>query len=193
MSYRLLLRRTALVTLLAALAPATALAHPGHSVGANLMAGVLHPLTGLDHVLMIVAVSAWAALLAPAGRVVVATCLALFVGAGALLPVSGGPALEAAIALTVVGAGMLLAMGRRWPLWATASLSALFALVHGFAHGAEGPLHSFAYIAGLMLATAALALLVAFAAARLQTRSTWMRVAGIASAAAGTVALATAS
>lgn len=190
MSQRFTLRRTALVTLLVALAPATALAHPGHDAGENLLAGVLHPLTGLDHVLMIVAVSAWAALLAPAGRVVVAACLALFVGAGALLPVGGGPALEAAIALTVIGAGLLLAVGRRWPVWASGALGALFATIHGFAHGAEGPGNSALYIAGLMLATAALALAVSFLAGRLQTRPLWLRAAGIAGAAVGTAGLA---
>jgi len=184
------LRRIALPALAAALVPVTAMAHPGHPAGENLMAGVLHPLTGLDHVLMIVAVSAWAALLAPSSRIGIAACLALFVGVGALIPVSGGPALEAAIALTVMGAGVLLAVGRQWPLWATGALSAVFALVHGFAHGAEGPAHSSAYVAGLTLATAALALTVTFAAARLQSRSPWLRVTGFVSAAAGSAGLA---
>src|SRR5690606_497933 len=87
-----------LATLLAVMLPGTALAHPGHGVADNLVTGLMHPLGGLDHLLMIVAVSAWAALLQPAGRIVVAACLALFVGVGALLPVSGGAALEAAIA-----------------------------------------------------------------------------------------------
>ena len=58
MSHRVNLRRSAVAALLlATLAPATALAHPGHNAGENLIAGVLHPVTGLDHVLMIVAVS----------------------------------------------------------------------------------------------------------------------------------------
>lgn len=179
-----------MAALLTVLLPGTALAHPGHSVADNLMTGLLHPLGGLDHLLMIVAVSAWAALLQPAGRMVVACCLALFVGVGALLPVSGGNALEAAIALTVVGAGTLLAVGRSWPLWATGSLSAVFALIHGFAHGAEGPATSAAYITGVVLATGLLALLVSFLVATIQLRRIWLRIAGILSAALGAVALA---
>ena len=80
------LRRTASTALLLAmLVPAPALAHPGHEFGQDLLAGTLHPLTGLDHLLMIIAISAWASLLAPAGRIVVATCLALFVGIGAVI------------------------------------------------------------------------------------------------------------
>ena len=57
--------KTAAVVLVAALmiAPA-ALAHPGHPghETLNLAAGALHPFTGLDHVLAMVAVGLWAAL-----------------------------------------------------------------------------------------------------------------------------------
>jgi urease accessory protein len=180
---------TCVALLLAALTPASALAHSGHGLGTTLMAGLLHPLTGLDHVLMIVAVSAWAGLLAPGARMAVACLLALFTGAGALVPANSGAGLEAAIALTVVGAGVLLAMGRRWPLWAMGTLAAIFALVHGLAHGAEGPVHSGAYIPGLVLATAALALSVSFMAARLRARPLWLRTTGALSAAAGATAL----
>lgn len=186
-------RRKTLATtlLLATLAPTIAIAHPGHGAGAGLLAGVMHPLTGLDHVLMIVAVSAWAALLQPAGRVAIAACLGAFVAIGALAPLApaSDPGLEAAIALTVIGSGVLLAVGRRWPLWATGSLAALFALLHGFAHGAEGPATSPLYVPGLVAATMGLALAVSFLAARLQTHRGWLRAAGLVGAAAGGVAL----
>lgn len=178
------------VMLCTLLLPGTALAHPGHGVADNLVAGLMHPLGGFDHLLMILAVSAWAAMLQPAGRIVVACSLAFFVGVGALLPVSGGAALEAAIALTVLGAGVLLAVGRRWPLWATAALAAVFALVHGIAHGAEGPAGSGAYLLGVVLATGTLALLVSWLVAHLQLRQLWLRLAGLASAAAGALTLA---
>jgi urease accessory protein len=184
--------RTALALLLGALTPVAALAHPGHDEGgAGFMAGLMHPLGGLDHVLMIVAVSIWAAQLRPAGRVVVAASLALFVAIGALAPVAplAGAGLEVAIALTVIGAGMLLAAGRRWPLWATASFAALFALIHGFAHGAEGPAMRALYVPGLVVATAGLALAVSFLAARLQTRSVWLRLVGLVGAVTGAATL----
>jgi urease accessory protein len=155
------------------------------------MAGLMHPLTGLDHVLMIVAVSAWAAALKPAGRTVVAACMGLFVAVGALLPAApaSGPALEAAIALTVIGAGMLLALGRRWSLATTGAVAALFAVIHGFAHGAEGPANSLLYVPGLVAATIVLALLVAFATARLKTHRSWLRAGGVIGAVAGATAL----
>lgn len=175
--------------------PSLALAHPEHGesvrhAASNFFEGLMHPLGGLDHLLMIIAVSAWAALLPPRGRVMVAASLAAFVGIGALLPVTGGAGLEAAIALTVIGAGVLLAVGRRWPIWATGALGAVFAMIHGFAHGAEGPGASGSYVAGLMLTTGALALAISFAAAHLQARHIWMRIVGSVSAALGAVALA---
>lgn len=191
MIMRQILRPATTAILALAALPGTALAHPGHEFAGNLMAGLVHPLGGLDHVLMIVAVSAWAAMLSPVGRIAVAAALAMFVGIGALLPVSGGVALEDAISLTVIGAGILLAVGRRWPTWATASLAACFALVHGFAHGAEGPVHSGSYVAGLVLATAAMALATSFLAALIRDRASWLRAGGIAAALGGISALIT--
>jgi urease accessory protein len=184
--------RAAATLLLGVLTPVAALAHPGHAeAGAGFMAGLMHPLSGLDHVLMIVAVSIWAAQLQPMGRVVIAASLALFVAIGALAPVAppAGAGLEMAIALTVLGSGILLAAGRRWPLWAAASFAALFALIHGFAHGAEGPSANVGYVPGLVAATAGLALAVCFLAARLQAHRGWLRLVGILGAIAGTGAL----
>lgn len=181
---------TVTTMVLASLLSPAVLAHPGHGVGQDFAAGVLHPLSGLDHVLMIVAVSAWAGAMSRQGRLLVAACLALFVAAGALLPApAAGPALEVAIALTVVGSGLLLAMGKRWPLGASAALAALFAVIHGFAHGAEGPAGSLAYIPGLALATGGLALGVSFVAMRLQSQRRWLQLAGMVGAATGLVLL----
>lgn len=175
--------------LLAVLLPGVALAHPGHGEGSHLVEGVLHPLSGLDHLLMLTAISAWAAQLQPTGRVLVSLCLALFVGIGASLHAAGGPLLEMAIALTVIGAGVLLAVGRHWPLWASGLLAAAFASIHGLAHGAEGPPNSTAYVAGLLLATGGYALTISFIAARLQSHRAWWRAAGVLSAATGGAAL----
>ncbi len=73
-------------------------------------------------------------------------------------------------------------MGRRL-------LPALFALIHGFAHGAEGPATSARYVPGLVVATAGLALAASFLAARLQTHRAWLRLVGVLAALTGAVAL----
>jgi hydrogenase/urease accessory protein HupE len=61
--------------------------------------------------------------------------------------------------------------------------------VHGFAHGAEGPARSAAYISGLVATTAALALIVSYLASLLRRRQVWLRTGGALSAAAGLSAL----
>jgi len=50
------------ITLVALLSPTAAFAHSGHSDG-GLLTGILHPITGLDHMAAMVAVGLWAALM----------------------------------------------------------------------------------------------------------------------------------
>jgi urease accessory protein len=178
----------------ALLVPGIAFAHPGHGPGESLAAGLAHPLTGLDHVLLIVAISAWAARMRPSNRMLVAGCLALFVTIGATLPLVPASSrwLETSIALTVIGAGLLLALGRRMPGWAGAAMAAAFALVHGTAHGLEGTGVMHAYVPGLAVATAGLSVASSFAAARIEAAGgrRWLRAAGWLSAVSGAAMLA---
>lgn len=182
------------VLTLAFLLPTAALAHPGHDgLNSTFAAGLLHPLTGPDHVLMIVAVGAWAAQFRTTGRAVVCAALMGFVTLGALLAPVGvqGQLLEGAIALTVVGSGMLLALGRKLPLAGAASLAAVFALVHGFAHGLEGPAETLGYVPGLALSTGLLGAGAAVIAGWLAAggNARWLRRAGALSALSGAVLL----
>lgn len=132
--------RTAALTTLAATLPSLTFAHPGH--GANdALAGLLHPFTGLDHLLAMFAVGVWAVRL---GRLAVWTLPAVFPVAmivGALLAVQGIvlPAIEPMIALSVMVLGLLVAMGMRMPTLASAVLVGLFAIFHGYAHASEAP------------------------------------------------------
>ena len=152
------------------LLPAAALAHPGHSVTDGAFAGgLLHPLTGLDHLLAMVAVGLWAALCG--GRALWAL-----------------PAVEPVILASVIVLGALVALAARLPVVAAAALVALFGLAHGHAHGTEGPAAGLvAYVAGFGLATAGLhaaglGLGLAFAQAR---HATAARVMGGAAALTG--------
>src|SRR4249920_3374352 len=99
----------------AALLAGVAQAHPGHGAE-GLAAGLAHPLTGLDHLLAMIAVGLWSAAAVPAGRrwlgpgVFVSMLLA-----GALLAWGGGvlPHVETGVALSVVMLGAMLLAGRR--------------------------------------------------------------------------------
>lgn len=120
-----------------ALMPGAALAHEGH--GAGLAAGLIHPLTGADHLLAMLAVGLWAASLG--GRAVWALPLA-FVGAlatGAMAGMAGLalPGVEPGILASVVVLGALAALALRLPLAVAVAGVAGFGMLHGLAHGAE--------------------------------------------------------
>ncbi len=162
------------VALLLALASLPALAHPGHAevadgLGAALGAGLLHPLTGIDHLLAMLAAGIWSArarqrayvgvphrsgrrdLLLPLVFLVMMALGAAGGMAGLRLPL-----LEGGIALTVALTGMLVAASVRLPAWGAGLVMGGFALWHGNAHGLELP--QAASATGFLLASAALLL-----------------------------------
>ena len=148
------------LTALALAVPSLAQAHPGlHMHG--FAAGVAHPLTGLDHLLAMVAVGFWAASLGGAARFVVPGAFVSFMTLGAAAGANLGvdfPLVEYAIAASVIALGLLVAFDARVPTAAAAALVGVFAVFHGYAHGAEAPAgQSLAMFgAGFVLATIAL-------------------------------------
>lgn len=145
----------------AILAPLPALAHPGHGHHDGGFAyGLLHPLTGLDHILAMVAVGIWAAMIG--GRAVLALPAAfvatMVLAAGAGMAGFEPPLMETGIALSVVALGVAVATGLRPALAMGAALCGLFAIFHGAAHGAELPngADALGYVAGFAIATALL-------------------------------------
>ena len=162
-----------------------AAAHPGHAA-TGFGAGLLHPFTGLDHLLALLAVGLWGrqvrhgGVLAPAFLVMMALGAA---GAGAGLML---PALETSIAATVLLLGGLAAcapgLQRRLPPQLAVIVVGACGFLHGVAHGRE--LAGFASGAGFLLASALLMGLGALPGARVR------RVAGAAIGAAGLCLLA---
>ena len=140
--------------------PGAALAHPGHANVAGFSHGFAHPLGGLDHVLAMVAVGLYAALLG--GRALWALPAAFLVAmaTGGALGAAGiaMPYVEVAIALSVVVLGLGVAARASIPTFAATILVGLFAVFHGHAHGAEMAIEAggHAYAAGFLLATALL-------------------------------------
>jgi urease accessory protein len=154
--------------------------------------GWLHPLTGLDHMLAMVAVGAWSAQLG--GRAVYGVPLA-FLGAmaiGATLGiVQGGLAgTEFGIALSVLLLGIAIALERRTALWIAAIGVGLFGVCHGYAHGSEmpGSEHVGSYAAGFLITTAGLHLVGAVGALLLlesKWGKRWLGLGGMAIAVVG--------
>lgn len=139
------------IVLLALLMPTTALAHPGQGVG--LHDGILHPLTGADHLLAMLAVGLWATQQTGAARwwLPAGFVAAMIAGFAVALPI---PAVEPMILASVLLLGAAVALALRAPLGLSLPLVVLFGLVHGTAHGAEGTGIGFAV--GMVGATAAL-------------------------------------
>ena len=137
-----------------------ALAHVGVGPTAGLAAGAVHPLTGIDHLLAMVAVGLWAAQLG--GRSVWALPAA-FMTAMALGAVTGMaglavPFVETGIVLSVILLGVAIAASFRPNAAVGMAAVALAGVLHGHAHGTEMPLDAsgLTYAAGFLAATAAL-------------------------------------
>jgi len=136
-------------------------AHTGHPVE-GLLSGLVHPFMGLDHVLAMVGVGLWAACIARDVRQSVYLPLAFtaFMVAGGVLGASGFslPVAESAIALSVLLLGAFVCTMTRVSLTLALGLVAMFAVFHGFAHGAElrNGADFIGYAAGFAVATAVL-------------------------------------
>jgi urease accessory protein len=187
------MKRIALAGALALVAT-PALAHVGTGAHFSALTGFEHPFGGLDHVAAMVAVGLWSAL--GGGRRVWIWPVA-FVSAmigGALLGHAGVeiPLVEPAIAASLVVLGLLVALAVHAPVAVGAGVIALFAIVHGHAHGAEAPDASFAaYVLGFATATAilhAVGIAIGLGAEKLVGRVP-VRILGAATAALGLVLL----
>jgi urease accessory protein len=114
-------------------------AHPGHLGGSDVASGFMHPLSGLDHLLAMLAVGAYAAL--QGGRTRWLAPL-LFLGVLLAGSIAGHlqwalPLVEAGIAASVLVLGLMIVASRRMPAVPGYALIAGFGLCHGFAHGME--------------------------------------------------------
>jgi urease accessory protein len=136
-----------------------AFAHPGHpEIG--FAGGFAHPLTGLDHLLAMVAVGLWASQLGGRALWLLPLTFLTTMAAGAVLGFGGValPWIEIGIAGSVLVLGAMVALTLKPSLAVGVPLIALFAVLHGYAHGVELPVDAsgLTYGAGFMAATLAL-------------------------------------
>lgn len=139
-----------------------ALAHTGQGDAHGFYHGLLHPLTGPDHLLAMLAVGLWSGFVLPNKFWAGAATFMIAMAVGAGLSWSGlpYPAVETMILASVLVFGLLVVVARpgqpRWMTAASLGAIALFASAHGYAHASEATGTIATYLAGFLLSTLAL-------------------------------------
>lgn len=154
------LRRAAVLACLLAW-PILASAHIGQGdIGGGFVAGVAHPVFGLDHVVAMVAVGIWGAQLGAPAIWALPVTFPLVMAFGGVLGGLGVPipGIEIGIAASAIVLGGMILFAARPPLWVAAVIVGIFAIFHGYAHGAELPesANAISYAVGFVVATGTL-------------------------------------
>jgi len=148
------------IAILIALWPASAFAHIQQGEAAGFLTGFLHPISGLDHVLAMVAVGLWGAQLGAPAIWVLPVAFPLVMAMGGMLGLMGVPVpgIEYGIAASAILLGAAVTLEVRASLFVTALLVGVFAIFHGHAHGTELPPGQSAllYSMGFVIATGCL-------------------------------------
>lgn len=115
-------------------------AHEGGSA-AGLLSGLYHPISGLDHVLAMVAVGIWGAQLGRPAIWVLPVTFPVVMAFGGMLGLLGMqlPGVEIGVGMSALLLGLMVVLELRPDLRAAAALVGFFAIFHGFAHGVELP------------------------------------------------------
>jgi len=166
--------------------PSLAHAHVGAGHVSGWAHGLAHPIGGLDHVCAMIAVGLWATQMGGRAVWLVPLTFVTVMALGGVLGMAAVPLVytEQGIVMSLLVLGVLIAAAVRLPLAVSAAVVGVFALCHGYAHGAEMPQSAsgFAYAAGFMLATALLhasGIGIALLAGK-TGRAEWLRLAGVA-------------
>jgi urease accessory protein len=124
-----------------ALVALPALAHVQEGQAAGFLTGLAHPVSGLDHVLAMIAVGLWGAQLGAPALWLLPVTFPLVMAFGGFLGLLGIPlpGVEVGIALSALALGLAVATSWRPPLVMAAVLVAVFAVFHGHAHGTDLP------------------------------------------------------
>jgi len=152
--------RPMLLTVILFLCVQTAFAHPQKGEAVGFLTGFRHPISGLDHVLAMVAVGLWGAQLGAPAIWVLPVAFPMVMAFGGMLGLMGVPlpGTEYGIALSAILLGAAVLFEVRPPLGIAAALVGLFAIFHGHAHGTELPPGQSAllYSMGFVIATGCL-------------------------------------
>lgn len=153
----------------------------------SFLAGLTHPVLGLDHFLAMVSVGIVSAIIGGRAIWTVPGMFVVMMGVGGMAGWWGlgipGTVVELAIALSVVLLGGVILLNQKLPTPLAMSAVTFFGFFHGFAHGAEIPdaATPMEYAPGFMMGTVLLHLLgvlIGDMAQRYQRGVTILRVAG---------------
>jgi urease accessory protein len=126
----------------------------------SFLSGLTHPVLGLDHFLAMVSVGILSAQIGGRAIWTIPATFVLIMAFGGLLGWLdvGLTAVEIGIGFSVLALGTAIALDRRVPMVAAMSAVGVFAVFHGYAHGAEMPLvaQPATYALGFMTGTALL-------------------------------------
>lgn len=131
------------------------LAHPGHGLQ-SAYAGFMHPFTGWDHLLVMLAIGLWAVKIGGKARWQIPTTFLLMMAIGTEIGMLGLQplGLESVIAASMLAMGLVLLIILPINRLVQFSLTAIFAIFHGIAHGVEIESTNTALVfAGILLAT----------------------------------------
>jgi len=138
----------------------SAFAHPQKGDAVGFLTGFRHPISGLDHVLAMIAVGLWGAQLGSPAIWLLPVAFPIVMAVGGMLGLMGipVPGTEYGIALSAILLGAAVLFELRPSLTIAALLVGFFAIFHGHAHGAELPPGQSAllYSMGFVIATGCL-------------------------------------
>jgi len=138
----------------------SAFAHPQQSQGQGFLTGVSHPVSGLDHVLAMIAVGVWGAQLGQPAIWLLPVTFPMVMAFGGFLGLIGVhlPGVELGVAVSAVLLGVMVAREAKPRLAVAVALVSVFAVFHGHAHGTELPAgqSGLAYSIGFVMATGCL-------------------------------------
>lgn len=132
--------------------------HQGEEV--SFLSGLRHPISGLDHIVAMVAVGLWGAQLGAPAIWMLPVAFPLVMALGGMLGLLGVPlpGTELGIAASAILLGGAVMLRARPPSWVAAALVGFFAIFHGYAHGSELPPgeNGLLYSLGFVMATGCL-------------------------------------
>lgn len=153
-------RRLLLVFALLLVGAQPLLAHDQTGQAQSFLTGFLHPLSGPDHVLAMIAVGLWGAQLGAPAMWLLPVAFPMLMAVGGFVGLIGVPLphVELGIAVSALLLGLMVATSAKPKLLVAAAIVSVFAVFHGHAHGTELPAgqSGLTYSIGFVVATGCL-------------------------------------